>query len=94
MIYSHTNEHKYLYHYTKASTAINDILPSNRLMVGSYLSTNDPKETKQWEFNLGSNENRDLGKYNMGDLSRRLSNALKSRTKVICFSKDQPTFLF
>ena len=89
MIYSHKNVNKYLYHFTKASTAINDILPSNKLMAGSYLLTNDPKETKQWEFNIGSNENSDLNKYDMGNLSRQLSDALKSRTKVVCFSKDR-----
>ena len=89
MIYSHNNANKYLYHFTKASTATNDILPSNTLMAGSYLLTNDPKETKQWEFNIGSNENRDLNKYNMSNLSRQLSDALKSRTKVVCFSKDR-----
>lgn len=80
---------RYLYHYTKASIASEKILPKCSLMINSFGSTNDPKEAKQWEFDLGTNENRDFAKYDQMQISRKLSKELKERTKVICFSKDR-----
>lgn len=88
MIYGHRDSSRYLYHYTKSKIALDCILPSHKLMFGNYVNTNDPKETKHWEFSIGTNENRDLSKYDMNDLSNRLSHAFKSQTKVLCFSKD------
>ena len=89
MIIGFEDPHKYLYHYTKARTAIKIILKKRILKIGNFTSTNDPKETKEWEFSLGTNENRDFGKYNMGELSQILSIELKEKTKVICFSRDR-----
>ena len=89
MIMGFEELHKYLYHYTKASTAITKILKNRQLKFGCFTDTNDPKETKDWEFNLGTNVNRDLSTFNRGELSRSLSVELKERTKLICFSKDR-----
>lgn len=58
-------------------------------MLGSYQCTNDPKETKQWVFNVRTNENQDLSTYDLDELSRNLSTYLKDKTKVLCFSKDR-----
>jgi hypothetical protein len=78
---------KYIYHYTSMDTA-KIILKSRRLKFGSYMKTNDPKETKHWEFDLGTNEHTDLGKYDMEALGVWLSKELKANTKVACFSLD------
>lgn len=82
------DSNKSLYHYTKVSTAIDGVLKNRVLKIGRLINTNDPKETKNWEFNLGTNENRSLSSYNMKELSKELSTELKAKTKVICFSKD------
>lgn len=79
----------YLYHYTKAKTALDFILQNLTLCLGNYTKTNDPKESKSWEFGLGSNEKRDLGKYNTIETSRWLSTELKLRAKLACFSMDR-----
>jgi len=78
----------FLYHYTKATTALDYIFKNRELRFGSYASTNDPKESKAWEFDLGTNENRDLGKYKMSEVSSWLSAELKQRTNLVCFSMD------
>lgn len=83
-----TSVDRLLYHYTKASTATNHILKNRLLQFGSYAHTNDPKESKAWRFDAGTNENRDLGKYKMEELSIWLSKELKDRTKLACFSTD------
>ena len=80
---------KYLYHYTSAATALQHILKTRLLRFSNYLGTNDPKETKTWQFDLGTNTNRDLGKYRMAEISAWLSSELKNRARVLCFSKDQ-----
>lgn len=79
----------YLYHYTSAETALNYIFKTKLLRFGAYTKTNDPKETKSWRFDLGSNENRDLGLYPMEELSSWLTQELKGRTRLLCFSMDK-----
>ena len=83
-----TSADRLLYHYTKASTATSHILKNRLLQFGSYAHANDPKESKAWRFSLGTNEDRDLGKYTMEELSVWLSKELKGRAKLACFSTD------
>ena len=88
MIENITSSNQFLYHYTTANIALNYILKNNTLKFGKYNNTNDPKESKNWEFNLGSNEKRDFRKYKMGELSSWMSSKLKNNTKIACFSMD------
>jgi hypothetical protein len=78
----------FLYHYTRADIAKDCILPKRMLKFGSITKTNDPKETRDWTFALGTQTNRSLGNYDLKDLSARLSDALKTNTKVVCFCRD------
>jgi hypothetical protein len=79
----------YVYHYTKASTALDFILKNSTLQFGTYTRTNDPKETKTWEFDAISFKDHDLSNYNSAEMSRWLSNELKPKAKVACFSTDR-----
>lgn len=78
----------YLYHYTKVETARDCILRSRSLKIGSFRNTNDPKETKDWEFNFALGE-LEPGIEETNLASRALSNEIKSKAKVLCFSKDK-----
>ena len=89
MIIGHCDPHKYLYHYTSADTAITGILKFRTLRLNPYTKTNDPKESKDWLFDIGSNEGRDLSAYNRSELSAKLSHELKNKTHVTCFSTDE-----
>jgi len=91
MIEGVTDSKQYLYHYTKSSTAIDHILKHRTLRFNSYSSTNDPKETKTWQFDLGTNEQRDLSRYDMQKESESLSQFLKGRTRLLCFCQDAST---
>jgi hypothetical protein len=82
------DDSQYIYHYTKASTAIDHILNSGTLKFSSFAETNDPKESKDWFFIPGSNEGRDLSKYNPDYFSEILTPYFKEATKLLCFSKD------
>lgn len=79
---------KYVYHYTEYEKAHDYILRNRTLKIGCYKSTNDPKESKDWDFDLFTrNFSRPLGR-NEKSFSNKLSGALKSCTKVVCFSQD------
>ncbi|MGC2223688.1 MAG: hypothetical protein WA624_15715, partial [Methylocella sp.] len=57
MVETLTSTSKYIYHYTPWAKTI---LKTHTLKFGMYTHTNDPKESKDWEFDLGTNENADL----------------------------------
>jgi hypothetical protein len=88
MIEHVTSTDAFLYHYTKAATARDLIFENGTLLFGRYAETNDPKETKTWQFDLGTNFNIDLGAYKMDELSTWLSNELKYSARLACFSMD------
>lgn len=79
----------YLYHYTSSEKALDYIFKSKLLRFGEYTKTNDPKETKTWQFDLGSTENRDFSKHRMEELSSWLTRELKGRARLICLSMDK-----
>jgi hypothetical protein len=82
-----------LYHYTRPSVAIDHILKNRTLRFGMYTNTNDPKESKTWQFDLGSNWRPDFGKYDMTSLSSWLSTEIKAKARLACFSMDTPPLI-
>ena len=83
------DKNRFLYHYTSARTAIDYILKDKQLKLGRYFNTNDPKETKTWQFSIGSNENRDLSGVSLTEISEKFTRALKHKTNLACFSQDE-----
>jgi hypothetical protein len=81
---------RYLYHYTKTSTAIDHILKDRRLRLGRYAAMDDPAESKAWEFERVGSTNAVLKEFEKEDLSSWISNELQTRTRVICFCMDSP----
>lgn len=90
MIEYESDHSRFIYHYTSLETAEQYILPSGTLRLSQYTGTNDPKETRHWQFTPGTNGTADLSKYSNTELSDWLSSTLKNHTKVICFCTDQP----
>jgi hypothetical protein len=88
MIHGFRDAEELIYHYTSASTAAEHILRAGTLRLGTYEGTNDPKEAKAWQFSLGTNEDRDLGKYKYQETGQRFSALLKSNAKLACFATD------
>ena len=48
--YALQREDRYLYHYTRAETLVNHILPSESLRFSRFQNVNDPRESKDWVF--------------------------------------------
>ena len=78
-----------LYHYTSIRVLLEHILPTNKLKAGRYVNTNDPKESKDWFFSVGTNTDIDLGKYDLQGLSDEMARGMKHKTNVLCFSQDR-----
>lgn len=90
MINSLRDHERYVYHYTTLPTARDYILKNRTLRLGSFANTNDPRESKDWSFNLLSRKGINWDRYDLGETSRWLSTALKSKTRLLCFSVDRP----
>ncbi|MEF3306259.1 DUF2971 domain-containing protein [Paenibacillus sp. GYB003] len=79
---------KYLYHYTTNETALEHILTSNELRFSPLIKTNDPKETKDWQFSYridSIDRNKELP-----DIAHLFKEELQRRCKVVCFTRDDP----
>jgi hypothetical protein len=79
---------EFIYHYTKAETAIEFILKDERLRFSPFMKTNDPKESKKWFFIPGSNRRSDLSSFTPESLSNTLHRYIQESTQLVCFSKD------
>lgn len=89
MIYGHRDADKFVYHYTSAETARDFILKSWKLRLNTLEATNDPRESKAWEFDFWTSGKHDLGSYDMQQVSAWFSNVLKSRARLACFVCDK-----
>lgn len=90
MIHGFRDPDALVYHYTAAETAVSHILADGTLRFGPYEATNDPRETKSWQFNLATTGSEDLGKYPFVEISQQFSALLKRNAKVLCCSTDLP----
>jgi len=77
----------FIFHYTKAETALRYILPNRTLRLSSYAGTNDPREAKDWLFALVSSQDR-APPGEAIRVSKELSQILKSNSRLACFCSD------
>jgi hypothetical protein len=61
------------------------------MKIGAFTATNDPRESKDWDFGLWSSRHASIGQVNPKMLSELFSATLKSTAKVACFCADSPT---
>lgn len=80
-----------IYHYCKLSTALEHILPNEKLRISPIISTNDPRENKDILFKYGSN-NAINTPDNILELDARYSNMIRKDCKVLCFSQDYKNY--
>lgn len=88
MFEPHIEHDKYLYHYTSAETALEKIIPASTLKVGAFHNTNDPKESKSWDFNLACGDS-DPSYEATSKAKGIVSGTIQERVKLLCFSKDK-----
>lgn len=77
------DSNKYIYHYTRADTAIDYILSSRTLQLSQFANLNDPKESKFEDIYVFGNA--DLP---FGDTRNRLIDFFRLKVKAVCFSRD------
>lgn len=83
---------RYVYHYTRADTALEYILPTNKLKFSTFDGLNDPVEFKRVDLsfrNYSSGLDEQFPK-----LKERIERALRSRWRVACFCRDSEDAAF
>ncbi len=94
LIYGLRDHERYVYHYTKARTALDYIIRYNTLRLSVFSKTNDPRESTTWRFNMGSLSRAGhplLEKYGAADrVSKLMSGPLQKAARVACFCSDAP----
>jgi hypothetical protein len=80
---------QYLYHYTRADTAIQHILATGTLRMSPFTAVNDPWESKHWFAEAIFNDSGEDGTA-MDFMLRTASPALKGESKLLCFTRDAP----
>jgi hypothetical protein len=90
----HNDPGYYVAHYTSCETALDCILKNRSIKIGPLIKTNDPRETKMWNFGIGSSysdqinptskEIEELAGHNV-DFNRILRNGYKA----LCVSQDK-----
>ena len=77
----------FLYHYTRLATAIEHIIPSQRLALQPFAGMNDPREAREWNVSTtGSGGNR-FGVKEFWN-AYEVTNRLKQTCKLVCFTAD------
>ena len=80
---------RFIYHYTTRELALTRILVQRRLKVSTFSSTNDPRESKDWEFDLSWRGER--GPPNIeshAEMKRTATDRAKRTVKLLCMSSD------
>ena len=79
---------QFVYHYTSDSIALEHIFPSNQIRFSPFNTTNDPKETKIWGFNLFSPANQLPPSNKAIEIIQETNRLLKNTSKILCLTRD------
>lgn len=82
--------HENLYHYTRAKTLIDKILPSKEIQFGSYQNLNDPREAKTWPFIFYTSNVETNDKFK-SSVFEEVSNYITQKTLILCCTQDDPS---
>jgi hypothetical protein len=82
--YALQDHNKYVYHYTKAETLIEYVLPNGTLRFSRFANVNDPRESKNWFFSF-ADPPADL---NHAQINEQLNSIIKHSYRIGCFVTD------
>ena len=78
---------EFLFHYTSKETALEHIIPSRELLMGRYQETNDPRESKRWNFLVSGSG----GEHNFPDAAIDSWDTIarvQKNLRVLCLTTD------
>ena len=85
--YRVSSTEEYLYHYTSAAS-LEKILSGRRLRMNPFARTNDPKESKNWRFDFTDVDDDATLASRYSELGSEATRIAKSRSKLLCFTRD------
>jgi hypothetical protein len=87
-LFGDVDPNRFLYHYTTSERALDLILPQQRLRFNLLQATNDPREAKDWFFNVRQRSD-PVGDEFLSIVSEATRLA-KATTRVLCLTRDDP----
>jgi hypothetical protein len=84
--------HQNVYHYTTSQRALENILQSFTLRMGSFKGLNDPREAKTWPFRLYTQAPETLTSFPL-DLFSRITEFITSKSLILCCVQDDPAVI-
>src|SRR2546425_1088870 len=80
---------KFVYHYTKAESLVEHILPNRNIRFSRFTRTNDPREFKDWNLGLRTTGRfRDFTHHEWELLQIQASNLLRHHCRLFCTTSD------
>jgi hypothetical protein len=83
-----------LYHFTKFTSLLEDILPNQRLLMNYIINSNDPWENQLFSFDPKWKSDSNPRFFNYLDLQSRLHEKIRLSSRVISFSTSKVTKRF
>lgn len=80
---------QYVYHYTSTSVLVNHILPSGKVKLSRFSTTNDPREYKNWVFDFRAQGGFEDGA-SFAKLEKQASDWMKRTCRILCTTMDGP----
>lgn len=90
MMFSELFEDQYVYHYTRANTAIEHLLGESRLRFSAMENMNDPREYNELAISLGSTPSNPRADVDASVETIRNLAKFRQQVKVCCFCRDDP----
>jgi hypothetical protein len=81
---------EWVYHYTSLKTALELLLPSEKLRLGPFSTVNDPRESKRWFFSVATPDGFKFSGEEFFRLQELATSLVKSKIKVLCTCQDDP----
>lgn len=85
-----SNPSEWVYHYTSREAALEKILSSGKLRLGTFASLNDPRESKDWSFSLSVASDERLQTDEFLKVQELATKQVKSHCKLLCMCQDDP----
>jgi hypothetical protein len=91
ILYDIKSVDEFVYHYTASTTLVQYIAPSGKVRFSRFCNTNDPRETKSWDFAFGTTGSFDgVPIQKTKALASQISDIFKVRTRLFCVTMDDP----
>src|ERR1022692_4750711 len=86
--FAHAHPDQFLYHYTRAATLLDHILPNLKLRFSRFGQTNDPLENQELGLSFSYSPESAPSAEDLRDFNERAAEYLRHRVRILCCTAD------